>query len=312
MSSASSPVSSQFLRLAGAFPGPVPTPKLDSTPVRVFVSGASRGIGFELTRQYAAANAKSVVIAGVRDPAAVKIAALAKEFSNVHIVKVDTDSDESIATAVKAVSAITNSIDILINNGQNNKHNTTQSSTDPPPYVARATMLHWWLTLLVLPFACSFQVGVTGTPTPASKTTRATLLSTFNTNVGGALVLTQSLLPLLHASKQSPRVVNISSGYGSTSYAGDVFAKAGAYYDLAYCLSKAALNNLTASFAAEEKDKVIFLSVCPGWVSTDMGGEYAPNKPADSAQGIRALIESKTLADSGKYLSTILGEEIPL
>ena len=84
------------------------------------------------------------------------------------------------------------------------------------------------------------------------------------TNLYGAWRAALAFLPLLRRSPH-PRLVNVSSGAGSTSQMG-----AGTP---AYSVSKAALNALTRILAAELRaDGVLVNAVCPGWVATDMGG----------------------------------------
>ena len=71
------------------------------------------------------------------------------------------------------------------------------------------------------------------------------------------------------------------------------------------------MNAVARSLTADLKDRGITVAVFhPGWVSTDMGGSTAPVTPAESAHGIRAVIEGLTAADSGRFLGYD-GAEIP-
>jgi NAD(P)-dependent dehydrogenase (short-subunit alcohol dehydrogenase family) len=84
------------------------------------------------------------------------------------------------------------------------------------------------------------------------------------TNLLGAWRVTLGLLPLLRASGRG-RIVNVSSEGGSLASMGGGLP--------AYHTSKAALNALTRTLAAElRRDGILVNSVCPGWVATDMGG----------------------------------------
>ncbi|OJT05879.1 C-factor [Trametes pubescens] len=76
-----------------------------------------------------------------------------------------------------------------------------------------------------------------------------------------------------------------------------------------YAMSKAALNMLAYKQKVEKPDFTI-ITLCPGWVQTDMGGKEAVLKPEDSVAGIIKVITNATTADSGKYLCHN-GEEIP-
>ncbi|MXY05040.1 MAG: SDR family oxidoreductase [Gammaproteobacteria bacterium] len=76
----------------------------------VLVTGASRGIGSELVKQYSADGAE--VIACVRDTAAAP--GLDGVNGNVRVVQMDTGSPESIAAAVAQVGD--QALDVVINN----------------------------------------------------------------------------------------------------------------------------------------------------------------------------------------------------
>jgi NAD(P)-dependent dehydrogenase (short-subunit alcohol dehydrogenase family) len=73
----------------------------------VFITGANRGIGFELSQRYIAAGWR--VIVGVRDPAAAQ-----KLLPPVEITKLDVADNTSVAALKTKFAADT--IDVLINN----------------------------------------------------------------------------------------------------------------------------------------------------------------------------------------------------
>lgn len=92
------------------------------------------------------------------------------------------------------------------------------------------------------------------------------LEKTIETNVYGAIRVTQAFLPLL---EDGARIINISSGGGSLT--GNVGGWAPAY-----CVSKTLLNSVTKQMAYFLSDRNIAVNcVCPGWVQTDMGGKNA-------------------------------------
>jgi NAD(P)-dependent dehydrogenase (short-subunit alcohol dehydrogenase family) len=109
------------------------------------------------------------------------------------------------------------------------------------------------------------------------------------TNFYGAYRLTVALLDLLRLSEH-PRIVNVSSGMGGVAEMGG--------WSPGYRVSKAALNAMTRILSAELKEQgVIVNSACPGFVNTDMGGQFGAKKSVqDGAAGIVWLA---TLPDDG-------------
>ncbi len=105
-----------------------------------------------------------------------------------------------------------------------------------------------------------------------------TLRHAMETNVFGALRLSQALVPLMKIHHYG-RIVNVSSGMGQLSEMNGGYP--------AYRLSKTALNALTRILADELKGTNILVnSVCPGWVKTDMGGADASRTPKEGADTI--------------------------
>jgi NAD(P)-dependent dehydrogenase (short-subunit alcohol dehydrogenase family) len=99
-------------------------------------------------------------------------------------------------------------------------------------------------------------------------------------------------------------IVNISSKMGS------IAANVGSN-SIIYRASKAALNQVSKSMAMALGPRGITVIVFhPGWVSTDMGGSEAPVTPADSAAGMRVVIDGVTAADNGRFFNYD-GEELP-
>ena len=129
------------------------------------------------------------------------------------------------------------------------------------------------------------------------------VLEVLRINAVGPLAVTRALAPLLAAAGRST-VVNLSSGLGSiagTRYRGN----------LAYAMSKAALNMLSRQLGAElRRQGTTVVSMSPGWVSTDMGGPSAPLSPPESVKSMLATIEELGPGDSGRFLDQS-GEELP-
>jgi NAD(P)-dependent dehydrogenase (short-subunit alcohol dehydrogenase family) len=120
--------------------------------------------------------------------------------------------------------------------------------------------------------------------------------SVMQTNLFGAWRLTQALLPLLRRSAH-PRIVNVSSGAGS--HGEDQFGLARRGGSAAsYGISKAALNALTSTLAAELADTPILVNaVCPGLTATWPGAEEMGARPIPD--GAASVVWAVTLPDDG-------------
>lgn len=111
----------------------------------------------------------------------------------------------------------------------------------------------------------------------------------------GPMLVTRALLPQLRQA-DSPIVVNMSSQLGSMEVGGK------APRDVGYNASKAALNMVTVNLATALADEVCVVSIHPGWVQTDMGGEQAQLAPDESAEGVGEIIDRLSMIDSGSFL----------
>lgn len=107
------------------------------------------------------------------------------------------------------------------------------------------------------------------------------------TNTLGPWRMCKAFVPLMRQSQQG-RIVNVSSGAGSLSTMGSSTP--------AYSVSKAALNALTRTLAAELKSSGILVNaVCPGWVATEMGG--AGGRPIE--EGAASVVWAVMLPNNG-------------
>ncbi|MBZ0184510.1 MAG: SDR family oxidoreductase [Melioribacteraceae bacterium] len=118
-------------------------------------------------------------------------------------------------------------------------------------------------------------------------------LETLHVNAVAPMIITQSLMDLLIASKNG-KVVNLSTGMSSITS-----SPVGAYD---YRASKAALNMYTRVLAQDMRPfGVIAIVINPGWVKTDMGGQGATISAEESARGIMKVVDALRPQDSGKF-----------
>jgi NAD(P)-dependent dehydrogenase (short-subunit alcohol dehydrogenase family) len=79
----------------------------------------------------------------------------------------------------------------------------------------------------------------------------------------------------------------------------------------AYRASKTALNMFTVSMKKEAlEDNISFVILHPGWVKTDMGGDRAPVEIPESVTGMRNVLETRTLENTGEFVQ-FDGELLP-
>jgi NAD(P)-dependent dehydrogenase (short-subunit alcohol dehydrogenase family) len=120
-------------------------------------------------------------------------------------------------------------------------------------------------------------------------------MRTFEINALGALRMSQAFVPHLRRGT-GKKLAHISSNLAS-------IAATTTPGDLAYRMSKAALNMISKSIAAElHGDQIISIVVHPGWARTDMGGPEAPLTAAESARGVLMQIDAAEFVDSGAFL----------
>ncbi|XP_057202346.1 C-factor-like [Triplophysa rosa] len=240
---------------------------------RALVTGANRGLGLEIVKQLLEAHC-AIVFAGCRDPDGPNSEAL-RELAKKHpgvvtLVRLDVADPSSVKESVKKVSSFlgNSGLNLLVNNAA---------------VLPQKSML---------------------------TTTVEDMQDTFNTNVIGPLLVTREFLPHLRSAAKTrgkpgmscdkAAIINISTDSASMSL---VHASKAPFPLFPYSISKAGLNMLTVYTAMESKeDEILCVSIHPGWVKTDMGGDMAPLESRDSVAGILRVMSSLTEKEHGGFM----------
>ena len=118
----------------------------------------------------------------------------------------------------------------------------------------------------------------------------------FRINTMATLKMAQTFQPQVRRGGQKT-IATISSKMGSIADN----SGGGSYM---YRSSKAAVNMVIKTLAIDLKPAgIITVALHPGWVKTDMGGPNALISTARSVSGMRDVLSSLTLADSGKFIA---------
>ncbi|ORY76846.1 hypothetical protein BCR35DRAFT_332658 [Leucosporidium creatinivorum] len=197
------------------------------------ITGASRGLGLEYTRQLLASSPEIKIVATARTPSTATELQKIKDLNEgrLFILEMDVTKDESVKAAVTALEAsnfLPNGLDTLINNAGVNTG------------------------------------GQTLLPTQTS-------LSTFDldlqTNLYGVIRSTLAFLPLLQQGEKK-QIITVSSTVGSFDY----FISTMPLFPL-YATSKAAVNMWMKKLSNELKgDGFTTFVYSPGYVKTDFTG----------------------------------------
>jgi NAD(P)-dependent dehydrogenase (short-subunit alcohol dehydrogenase family) len=227
------------------------------------VTGANKGIGFEISRQLGRHGFTVILAARDQKKVADAAARLQGDGLDAHGVVLDVTNPASAEAAARWLDERYGRLDVLVNN---------------------AGVSH------------EFATG-----TKPSQLTMETLRATYDTNFFGVFAVIQHMLPLLRKSA-SPRIINQSSTLGSLGTLSDPETPFYGVNLLAYNSSKSALNGLTLAFAKELAGaRVSVNSVCPGWVKTDMGTDAAP-RTVEQGAAIAVKLATMDEPPTGKYL----------
>ena len=234
---------------------------MNKTTKTVFITGANKGIGFEVARQLATAGYH--VFMGCRDLVKGEAAAAqlrAAGLTNITLIEIDTSNPSSVQQAKQAVAAQTDRLDVLVNNA-----------------------------------------GILGAiPQTASVTDVSVIRHVFDTNFFGVIQTTQAFMDLLRPSP-APRIVNVSSGLGSLTQQSDPSWEYYTVKGSAYAPSKTALNAYTVALAYELKDTAFRVNtVDPGYTATDFNNHRGPGTIPEAAEVIIRFATADDLP-TGKF-----------
>jgi len=227
------------------------------------VTGANKGIGFEVARQLARKGFHVFLGARKSDAGLAAVQKLNKEGEKedygkghsglaVTFINIDVSKPDSVRRAAEEFSRKSDRLDTLVNNAGILLDDDKEVLTITPEIFE----------------------------------------TTLRTNTLGALLVSQAFVPFLKKS-DAPRIVNVSSGGGQLTDGADGWAPA-------YCISKTALNGVTSQLAAA-LPKFAVNSVCPGWVRTDMGGSNATRSVLEGAAGVVWLASEAPHSMTGKF-----------
>lgn len=221
------------------------------------ITGASRGIGLEFVRQYAASGWD--ILACCRRPAeAVELRAVAEYEPRVRVERLDLAERDSIEAL--AVRTRGQPVDLLLNNAG---------------------------TMGALPFADNLHRQHFGT------LDYELWVDVFRTNTIGTVRVTEAFADHVAASRER-KIVTLSSTTGSISES--------RREALAYTTSKTALNKAMTTIAEQLRPRgVIVALLCPGYVKTRMNVGGATVEIPDSVNGMRKIIDTMTMADTGTF-----------
>jgi NAD(P)-dependent dehydrogenase (short-subunit alcohol dehydrogenase family) len=145
--------------------------------------------------------------------------------------------------------------------------------------------------------------GISGGVPQTTSTNIAVFKQVFDTNLFGAVRVTQGFMDLLQKSPQ-PRIVNVTSGLASLTLHSDPTYK---YYQVktaVYSPSKAALNMFTIVLAYELRDTAFKVNaVDPGYTATDFNQHSGPGTVQDAAAQLVKYATIDADGPTGKFFS---------
>ncbi|EEA23861.1 hypothetical protein TMatcc_006934 [Talaromyces marneffei ATCC 18224] len=221
----------------------------------VLITGANRGIGYGVARKLAREHPNYHIIIGSRDAAQGREAAsslLAEEASSspsISSVELDVTSDTSISAARKTIETEHGRLDVLINNA-----------------------------------------GIALDVKEKGKISLRTMMQrTYDVNVFGASVVTDTFIPLLEKS-DNPRIVFVSSTLGSLTFASDPSTQYSNELFPTYRSSKTALNMVMLYYNSLLHKKGFKVNAaCPGYIATNLNSFHGRGTVEEGSMNVVRL-----------------------
>ncbi|VDO18968.1 unnamed protein product [Heligmosomoides polygyrus] len=244
-------------------------------PYSVMVTGANRGIGLGLVKELLKHKDIQIVIATARKPNDAKKLNEIKD-DRLKLLKLDVTCDCSIKSAYSEVEKIVGDKGLT-------KPNRADINKSLDTNATSAVVLIQWLAL-VRSFCSLFPISMQLTTFQGDVQRTRLFLTLFSLfSVLSCALLFQTFLPLLRKAASQKKsdefsveraaILNISSTAGST---GSISMTTERFGNLAYRMSKAAMNSFTKTMALDlEPEHILSTCFCPGWVKTDLGGSDA-------------------------------------
>ena len=217
---------------------------MDNATRVALITGANKGIGFEIARQLGQQDI--TVLVGSRDAERGEeaVAHLREQQMDAHMILIDVTDPSSVQHTASEIVERFGRLDILVNNAGISRE---QARCRPSEYPLDA------------------------------------LRETYETNVFAVVAVTKALLPLL-LKAPAARIVNQSSSMGSLKLAADPSSPYAELNLLGYNSSKAALNAVTLEFSKELRNTPIKVNAAdPGYCTTDLNGHQGYRSPEQGA-----------------------------
>jgi NAD(P)-dependent dehydrogenase (short-subunit alcohol dehydrogenase family) len=240
------------------------------TPVAL-VTGANKGIGFEVARQLGARGMTVLVGARHAERGAVAERSLRDLGVDAHHVSLDVTDQASVDRAAQRIDAEYGRLDVLVNNaGITGGRESGLPSQTPLPILRQV----------------------------------------YETNVFGVVAITNALLPLLRQAPAA-RIVNVSSEVGSIQAALDREGPLWPMASIPYISSKTALNMVTAQYAKELWDTPIKVNAAnPGYCATDLNNHSGFRSAEEGAEAVVYLATLPEDGPTGSFYGHLWVEDV--